>query len=86
MGTPANNTVRLNIVENNGMDDFFEIYYAPIIDAVFPDPEGTSHDSWVKNRYGSQMAAPGCVPESFDLEDVCALGNEGSITPKQTRQ
>jgi parallel beta-helix repeat protein len=74
---PSANTVRMNIVENNGMGDLFEAYYvAPPVDMIFPDPEGTCHNTWQKNRYGFAMAAPGCVPEPFDLEEVCALGED----------
>jgi hypothetical protein len=76
MDIPADNTVRLNIVENNGMGDIFEVYWAPAFDALFPDPEGTCHNTWEKNRYGFQLAAPGCVPESFDLETVCAMEDD----------
>jgi hypothetical protein len=73
---PADNTVRLNIFENNGMGDLFEIYYVPIDPPMIFPPEGACPNTWQKNRYGSAMAAPGCVPESFDLEDVCGAKDD----------
>ena len=77
MDIPADNTVRLNIVENNGMGDLFEVYYAPPpVDIIFPDPEGACPNTWEKNRYGKQMAAPGCITEPFNLEDVCAMDDD----------
>jgi parallel beta-helix repeat protein len=73
---PDGNTVRLNIVEGNAWLDLDEIYYDLAFGDLLLHPDGTCQNTWEKNRYGTQYGPTGCIPAAFDLDDVCALGED----------
>lgn len=73
---PGDNILRLNITEYNGYADLIEAFWDDYFWYYFPHPDGVCPNTWDKNRYGTQIAAAGCIPASFDLETVCALDDD----------
>lgn len=73
---PGGNTVKQNIVENNGWFDVWEVYFDLVTEDIFADPGGTCMNAWEKNRYVTEFGPPGCFGVSFDLEDICAYDDD----------
>jgi len=73
---PGGNTVKQNIVENNGWFDVWELYFDLVTEDIFADPGGTCMNAWEKNRYVTEFGPPGCFGVSFDLEDICAYDDD----------
>jgi parallel beta-helix repeat protein len=72
---PAGNTVRSNIVEENGWFDFFEFYFDLWTGKFLLQPEDLCMNTWEKNQFQTEFGPPGCfgIPVELDDHDVCAL-------------
>jgi len=72
---PAGNTVRSNIVEENGWFDFFEFYFDVVTGEFLLQPEDLCMNTWEKNQFQTEFGPPGCfgIPVELDEHDVCAL-------------
>jgi parallel beta-helix repeat protein len=72
---PAGNTVRSNIVEENGWFDIFEFYFDLWTGEFLLQPEDLCMNTWEKNQFQTEFGPPGCfgIPVELDDHDVCAL-------------
>jgi parallel beta-helix repeat protein len=75
---PAGNTVRSNIAEENGVDDFTEAFYDLVTGESLVHPDGTCRNTWEKNQFETELGPPGCfgVPYELEVDDVCALDDD----------
>jgi len=73
--TPAGNTVRSNIVENNDRFDFYEFYFDVVTGNLLVHPENLCMNTWENNQFQTDFGPAGCfgIPVELDEKDVCAL-------------
>jgi parallel beta-helix repeat protein len=76
--TPAGNTVRSNIVENNGRFDFYEFYFDVVTEDLLVHPENLCMNTWENNQFQTEFGPTGCfgIPVELDEKDVCALDDD----------
>ena len=75
---PTGNTVRSNVSEDNGYNDFTETFWDVVTGDSLVHPDGICRNTWEKNQFETALGPTGCfgVPVELDDDDVCALDDD----------